>query len=318
MAIIEFANKPTMVTRAWKPEHADGQGLAGSPEALGRHPVLSDIFQGQFSAGVSQIFRLSMFTLCSEEGMRVVMADRPVLPKRRKCSRSAWWMPALALGMVLAPGGAWAMPDHPWCRNVGDMRFDQVDRLSQVSRAVSQRHWDLLPGLFSREFPVPAGLVGRDRIRTLRAFHSVQLISASARGDLRAVDRLLAAGADPNVEGNLDYIATPLAMAALCDRPAVARRLIRGGARVNYRFSYANTQSVREGTTALMWASLGGSLSMVRLLLSRSARTDLRDSVLMHGNPPREPGATALDYSLRDYPNSRAIQRLLRARMRMH
>jgi ankyrin repeat protein len=153
----------------------------------------------------------------------------------------------------------------------------------------------------------------------LRAFHSIQLISASARGDLRAVDRLLASGADSNVEGDLDYIATPLAMAALCDRLAIGRRLIRAGARVNYRFSYANSQAVREGNTALMWASMGGSLSMVRLLLNRGARADLRDSIYMHGEPPRQAGATALEISMdTDFPTGRAIQGLLRARLRRH
>jgi hypothetical protein len=247
------------------------------------------------------------------------MANCPVLLEGSKRSRSAWSILALALSLMLAPGSAWAMPDHPWCGNVGDMRFDQVDRLGQVRTAVAQHRWDLLPGLFSREYPVPASLEGRDRVRALRVFHSIQLIGASARGDLRAVDRLLAAGADPNVEGDLDYVATPLAMAALCDRPAVARRLVRAGARVNYRFSYANSQAVRRGNTALMWASMGGSLSVVRLLLNRGARVDLRDSIYMHGEPPRLRGATALEISMNtDFPTSTAIQRLLRARLRRH
>jgi hypothetical protein len=178
----------------------------------------------------------------------------------------------MALALACLSSRAQAMPDDMWCTSVSAMRFDQPDSLGQVARAVAQHRWDLPSGLFSREFPVPASLEGRDRALALRAFHSIQLISASARGDLREVDRLLAVGADPNVEGDLDYIATPLAMAALCDRPAVARRLIRAGARVNYRFSYANSQAVREGTTALMWAGMGGSLSVVRLLLARGAR----------------------------------------------
>jgi ankyrin repeat protein len=151
----------------------------------------------------------------------------------------------------------------------------------------------------------------------MHEFRSVQLIVASARGDLRAVNQLLLAGADPNVEGTLDYITTPLAMAALCDRPAVARRLIRGGARVNYQFRYANDMATHEGTTALMWASMGGSLRVARLLLSGGARTDLRDSVLMHGEPPRRAGGTALDYAVSSgAPNSSAIQRLLRGHRR--
>jgi ankyrin repeat protein len=131
------------------------------------------------------------------------------------------------------------------------------------------------------------------------------------------VNHLLAEGADPNVEGTLDYIATPLALAALCDRPAVARRLIRGGAQVNYRFRYANDMASHEGTTALMWASMGGSLRVVRLLMAHGARADLRESYYMHGEPPRHTGATALEISRStDFPARLEIQRALRTRSR--
>lgn len=199
------------------------------------------------------------------------------------------------------------------------MRFDQIDREDEVRSAVAQHRWDLVRRLFSLEYPLPANLRGAERGRAVHEFRSIQLIAASARGDLRAVHQLLAAGADPNVEGNLDYVATPLAMAALCDRPAVARRLIRAGARVNYRFRYANDMAEHEGTTALMWASMGGSLAVARLLLNHGARADYRESYYMHGRPPRETGATALEISTStDFPTSRAIQRLLRARMRRH
>jgi len=199
------------------------------------------------------------------------------------------------------------------------MHPDQIDREGLVAGAVAQHDWVRVRRLFSLDYPLPASLRGADRGRALHEFRSIQLIVASARGDLRAVSRLLAAGADPNVEGELDYIATPLALAALCDRPAVARRLIRAGARVNRRFHYANDMAGHEGTTALMWASMGGSLSMVRLLLEQGARADYRESYYMHGRPPRETGATALEISTStDFPTSRAIQRLLRARTRRH
>jgi hypothetical protein len=223
----------------------------------------------------------------------------------------------LALTLVVPTSSVRAMPNDDWCRITGDQRFDQIDRDGLVRSVIAQHDWVRVRRLFSLQYPLPADLRGPDRVRALREFRSVQLIGASARGDLRAVNRLLAAGADPNAQGESDFVATPLALAALCDRPAIARRLIRGGARVNYRFHYANDIAVHEGTTALMWASMGGSLRVVRLLLSRGARADLRESYLMHGDPPRLPGGTALDISMStDFPTSRAIQRLLRAQLR--
>ena len=225
-----------------------------------------------------------------------------------------------AIGLALPAGSARAMSDDPWCRSVGGiLGAYQPDRDGLVRSVIAQHDWARVRRLFALDYPMPANLQASDRVLALRAYHSIQLIAASARGDLRAVNRLLAAGADPNVEGGLDYVATPLALAALCDRPAVARRLIRGGARVNYRFHYANDMAGHEGTTALMWASMGGSLDVVRLLLDRGARADYRESYYMHGRPPRETGATALEISTStDFPTSRAIQRLLRARMRRH
>jgi hypothetical protein len=186
---------------------------------------------------------------------------------------------AVALGSVLPSARALAMPDDPWCTSVsGSLRVFQIDREGLVRSVVAQHDWARVRRLFLLDWPFPADLRGTDRIRALHEYRSAQLIVASARGDLRAVNRLLADGADPNVEGTLDYVTTPLALAALCDRPAVARRLIRGGAQVNYRFQYANDMASHEGTTALMWASMGGSLRVVRLLLTQGARADLREN----------------------------------------
>ena len=231
--------------------------------------------------------------------------------------RGTVWL-ALALGFVLVAGRAQALPNHPWCTSVsGSLRVVQIDREGLVRSVVAQHDWARVRRLFLLDWPFPADLRGADRARALHEYRSAQLIVASARGDLRAVNRLLADGADPNVEGTLDYVATPLALAALCDRPAVARRLIRGGAQVNYRFQYANDTASHEGTTALMWASMGGSLRVVRLLLAQGARADLRESYFMHGDPPRQTGATALEISRStDFPTRFEIQRLLRARQR--
>ena len=246
----------------------------------------------------------------------VVEIGTQVRPSQSARSCLGWSVLALAFGAVLPAGSAQALPDDPWCRSVSDIqRVSQVDHEGIVKRVVAQHDWARVRRLFLLDWPFPSDLRRADRARALHEYRSVQLIVASARGDLGAVNRLLAVGADPNVEGTLDYVATPLAMAALCDRPAVARRLIRGGAEVNYRFGYANDMATHQGTTALMWASMGGSLRVARLLLAHGARADLRESYYMHGDPPRQTGATAFEISTStDFPTSRAIQRLLRAR----
>jgi hypothetical protein len=249
----------------------------------------------------------------------VVMSDHIRL-RRSQRSWFVWAILALAFCSVLHAGNARAMPDDAWCTNVSDMQREyQIDREGLVRSVIAQHDWARVRRLFSLDWPLPGDLRGADRVRALHEFRSIQLIGASARGDLRAVSGLLAAGANVDVEGGIDYVATPLAMAALCDRPAVALRLIRAGAQVNYRFRYANDSASHEGTTALMWASMGGSLRVARLLLNRGARADWRESYFMHGEPPRVIGATALEISTStDFPTSRAIQRLLRARMRRH
>lgn len=241
-----------------------------------------------------------------------------LLPSRSVRSFVLRTILALAFGSIVPAGSAQAMPDDAWCTSVSDaLRSSQVDRDGLVRRVAAQHDWARVRRLFLLDWPFPADLRGPDRDRALHEYRSAQLLVASARGDMRAVNELLAAGADPNVEGTVDYIATPLALAALCDRPAVALRLIRGGARVNYRFHYSNNTASHEGTTALMWAAMGGSLRVTRLLLERGARADLRESYFMHGSPPRRTGATALEISTStDFPTSRAIQRMLRARVR--
>jgi hypothetical protein len=250
----------------------------------------------------------------------IVVIIGQMLPKHSKRFCLVWAVLAFALGSVLPAGSAQAMPDDAWCMSVSNsQRVYQTDREGLVGSVVAQHDWPRVRRLFLLDWPFPANLRGVDRVRALHEYRSVQLIVASARGDVRAVNQLLAAGADPNVEGTLDYIATPLAMAALCDRPAVARRLIRGGARVDYRFRYANDMAEHEGTTALMWASMGGSLRVARILLDQGARADLRESYYMHGAPPRQVGGTALQISMStDFPTSPAIQQLLRAHLRRH
>jgi len=121
--------------------------------------------------------------------------------------------------------------------------------------------------------------------------------------DAALVDRLLAAGANPNARN--DYNATPLVEAAVVGNPEVigklltahadvesanadgqtalmviarsnnveaAKRLLKAGANVNARETW-------RGQTALMWAAAQSQPEMVRLLVSHGAEVNARSSL---------------------------------------
>jgi hypothetical protein len=229
-----------------------------------------------------------------------------ILPSRRR--RICLVLIMLGLDLALPAGGATAQVDHHFnCRFMRHLSVDPVERDGAARGAIARGDWDEVRIAFAYGYPLPRNLEGRQRVLAMRAFRSVQLIAASARGDLPHVSRLLADGADPNVEIHADDIATPLAWAARCNHPSVVERLLSAGARVNNRFTYSDTQSVHVGSTALIWASQMGAVASVRVLLRRGARADIRDSFFFRGGPPRRRGVTALDVAM-----NMATQRLLR------
>lgn len=120
----------------------------------------------------------------------------------------------------------------------------------------------------------------------------LDLIEATKRGDLAAVETLLASGADPDAHDQVNN--TALIFAARDGRLSIARLLIERGATVDWIDG--------EGVTPLILAAFKGHLGLVKLLLDHKARRDLRDQW----------GRRALDYALRRGPND-PIARLLKA-----
>jgi ankyrin repeat protein len=103
-------------------------------------------------------------------------------------------------------------------------------------------------------------------------------LAAAARfGDEAAVTDLLQASANPDVEVAGHRHETPLMEAARDGYFAIARRLIRAGARIDHVDS--------GGETALMWAVRAGETDYARALLDAGANPALRDRA----------GDTALD-----------------------
>jgi len=93
------------------------------------------------------------------------------------------------------------------------------------------------------------------------------LIRAAYFGDIPAVERLLAAGAD--IEETDERGRTPLMWAAYKGRTAVVRLLLSKGARIE--------AVSRAGVTALIAAGQGGDPEVTTLLISRGANLAAKD-----------------------------------------
>ena len=117
------------------------------------------------------------------------------------------------------------------------------------------------------------------------------LVEAALAGDAARVDRLLAAGADPDAHDAARN--TALIYAARDGRFAMAKNLIRRGATVNWIDG--------EGVTALILASFKGHVRLAKLLLDHGADPAIRDRW----------NRTALDYALRRGPDD-PIAKLIR------
>ena len=98
------------------------------------------------------------------------------------------------------------------------------------------------------------------------------LFDALERGDLAAVERLLAEGADVDMRDPRlpePFAAPPLVVAACRGDTAMVRSLLAHGADVDARDG--------AGGTALIWACDGGDLECARLLLDAGADPRLRN-----------------------------------------
>ena len=122
---------------------------------------------------------------------------------------------------------------------------------------------DLLVALSLGDFAVAEGLLADDP-RALRtggaSFGALHL--AAKRGDVPAVQWLLAHGADPNARwAHWDSEVTPIHLAALADHADVARLLVAAGASPTIRDS-------KHDSDALGWAEFFGRVEMREMLTS--------------------------------------------------
>jgi uncharacterized protein len=111
--------------------------------------------------------------------------------------------------------------------------------------------------------------VGRDRVASAAPDGTTPLHDAVRQNDVKAVEALVARGADVNRATR--YGITPIGIAALNGNAAILRRLLDAGADPN--------TETPGGETALMTAARTGTIDAVRLLLDRGAHVNGKDPV---------------------------------------
>jgi uncharacterized protein len=91
---------------------------------------------------------------------------------------------------------------------------------------------------------------------------------AAHHNDLKAVERLLSEGADPNLANRFGF--TPLHEAAIVRNATMLERMLEAGGNANATFG--------EGETVLMTAARAGDLDSVRALLAHGGKPDLTEN----------------------------------------
>src|SRR5258705_4759015 len=136
-------------------------------------------------------------------------------------------------------------------------------RVAEGPRRTADEATPLLTAIYRGDLPAVDRLIAAGaNVRAANREGVTPLSMACLDGDLRIVERLLAAGADANERGPNGE--TPLMFAARNGRVDVVRRLVAAGADVNAR------EALR-GTTALMWAAEQRHPDAVKALLAAGA-----------------------------------------------
>lgn len=126
-----------------------------------------------------------------------------------------------------------------------------------------------------------------------------ELFSASEAGNVQRVEQSIAAGANVNASGHLKR--TPLFGAAFCDRPEVAKLLIRNGSRID--------ASDSSGMSPLHAAIIVGGREAVQVLIAGGADINIRDTA---GRTPLHVAAATGQGSLAELLLQRGANTLVR------
>ena len=162
-----------------------------------------------------------------------------------------------------------------------DVNVAQVDGSTALHWAVERDDLELADLLIRAGARVDA--------RTREGVMPMQL--AAVNGSAQMIDRLLKAGADPNLQLTASAD-TAVMMAARTGNPDAIRVLVEAGANVNAKENWG-------GTTALMWAASEGHSGVARALIAAGADVNARSNYVAAANgrgfEGRTPVATRTD-----------------------
>ncbi|HYF06399.1 MAG TPA: ankyrin repeat domain-containing protein [Acetobacteraceae bacterium] len=180
---------------------------------------------------------------------------------------------------------------------------------ADLAQSIREESWaDVRVGLYLG-VDLPPDLAPSVRRRVRQEELVVELHEAAYLGDVSEIRRLLKLGADPNRAIAWANAATPLAMAAACNHADAVRALVAGGAKVDQTFAWWwPPRAAYTGSTALLFASLTGSVDAARVLIELGAdpnRRTMVDADLDPKTPPRP-------WSVLEAAESEAMERLIR------
>ena len=160
------------------------------------------------------------------------------------------------------------------CQDFLPLKSTNID--TNLDVYAKRRDWEPAKQALLSGAIIPSNVDAGLRRRLLRLRRSLELLPASAHGDVREVRRLLAAGADPNIDAAEGY-QSALSWAAKCDKPKVVTALLMHGGDVNHRFDFPLDVGGVAGSTALIEASRAGARKGVAALLAHRADVNIRE-----------------------------------------
>jgi hypothetical protein len=162
-----------------------------------------------------------------------------------------------------APAGSWRGSAERFWQEIVALQIEPI-----LQNYFKANDWQRMNGdedlIIVRIIPIARPVAVGSSGETLEVPDQTPLMAAAIQGDASAAQRLLAAGADINIQDQSGQTALIYACRSPKASPAVVKLLLASGADVNVRS--------RNGYTALLWAQTRNDADVIRLLRRAGAR----------------------------------------------
>jgi hypothetical protein len=181
------------------------------------------------------------------------------------------------------------------CGEQGNRTVQSITPTTAQLRATIQRgDWKAAGRDLDYGIAPPRMLTRHQAEQLQRIRLSLDLIAASARGDIPAMRELVAKGADVAYNAEWGDTMGPLAWAARCNRVDAIQFLLDSGAEVDQPFNWTHDDDAFYTNTALTLATARTSEGAVKALLAAGADPNVHALYWALGDPKRVVGETAV------------------------